>query len=78
MAGIGGARPDRARIDRYDAGADRLLHENVLANPDFADTTVDPWNACEPLGAARCASCHKHTANKIPADAHGLSVPPLA
>jgi len=55
--------------------AERLLSNNVFTNKGFTDTTLNPWNACEPLDSERRDSFHNLMAISIPEGAHGLYVP---
>jgi len=54
--------------------AQRLLKENVFTNKGFTDTTVNPWNACEPLDAERRDTYHNLMAINLPEGAKGLYV----
>lgn len=54
--------------------AQRLLKENVFTNKGFTDTTVNPWNACEPLDAERRDTYHNLMAIDLPEGAKGLYV----
>jgi len=54
--------------------AQRLLKENVFTNKGFTDTTLNPWNACEPLDQERRDSYHNLMAISLPEGAHGLYV----
>lgn len=54
--------------------AQRLLKENVFTNKGFTDTTVNPWNACEPLDAKRRDTYHNLMAINLPEGAKGLYV----
>ena len=52
----------------------RLLKENVFTNKGFTDTTVNPWNACEPLDEVRRDTYHNLIAISLPEGAKGLYV----
>lgn len=54
--------------------AERLLKENVFTNKGFTDTTINPWNACEPLDKERRDSYHNLMAINLPEGAQGLYV----
>lgn len=54
--------------------AQRLLNENVFTNKGFTDTTVNPWNACEPLDEERHDTYHNLMAISLPEGAKGLYV----
>lgn len=55
--------------------AERLLNNNIFTNRGFTDTTINPWNACEPLDPERRNSFHNLMAISLPEGAHGLYVP---
>ena len=54
--------------------AEHLLKENVFTNKGFTDTSLNPWNACEPLDHERRDSFHNLMAINLPEGAHGLYV----
>ena len=54
--------------------AQRLLKENVFTNKGFTDTTVNPWNACEPLDGERRDTYHNLMAISLLEGAKGLYV----
>jgi hypothetical protein len=54
--------------------AERLLKENVFTNKGFTDTTVNPWNACQPLDEERRDTYHNLMAISLPEGAKGLYV----
>ena len=57
-----------------DETTQHLLKENVFTNKGFTDTTVNPWNACEPLDDERRDTYHNLMAINLPEGAHGLYV----
>jgi len=54
--------------------AERLLKENVFTNKGFTDTTVNPWNACQPLDEERRTTYHNLMAINLPENAKALYV----
>jgi hypothetical protein len=52
--------------------AQHLLKENVFMNKGFTDTTVNPWNTCEPLDMERRETHHNLMVINLPEGARGL------
>ena len=54
--------------------AQHLLKDNIFTNKGFTDTTVNPWNACQPLDEERGDTYHNLMAISLPEGAKGLYV----
>lgn len=54
--------------------AQHLFKDNIFTNKGFTDTSVNPWNTCQPLDEERRDTYHNLMSISLPEGAKGLYV----